>query len=150
MNGQRSERAGGARVLIVEDVVLRAMELDDVLTDRGCDVVGYAHDVRSALTGVRRGRPDVALVSLGLGDPERHGDTVALLARLGIDCVLLTEGDPAEAAAWPVAACLHRPCNDDAVSAAVAAVRRRRSDALDVRRRVPAARAMHDAGGAGS
>jgi AmiR/NasT family two-component response regulator len=132
MNDLRSDAADSARVLIVEDIALRAMEFGDVLSADGCEVVGYAHDLPSALTSVRRSPPDVALVSLRLDSVGRRSDVVERLSALGVDCVLLTEGDPAVAGS--AVACLHVPCRDELMSVAVAEAYRVRLDALRERR----------------
>lgn len=56
------------RVMIVEDQAILAMELELVLGDAGCDVVGYAMDRPSAFTIADRERPDLALVDVNLLD----------------------------------------------------------------------------------
>ena len=56
------------RVLIVEDQALLAMELELVLGDLGCEVVGCAMDHDGALAVAERERPDLALVDLNLLD----------------------------------------------------------------------------------
>ena len=48
------------RVIIVEDQALLAMELELVLGESGCDVVGCAMDQASALAIAARERPDLA------------------------------------------------------------------------------------------
>lgn len=56
------------RVLIVEDQALLAMELEMVLTDCGCDVVGSAMDSLVAMDVADRERPELALVDINLLD----------------------------------------------------------------------------------
>ena len=56
------------RVLIVEDQALLAMELELVLAESGCDVVGSAMDSAGALAIAERERPDLALVDINLLD----------------------------------------------------------------------------------
>lgn len=56
------------RVLIVEDQALLAMELELVLGEAGCDVVGCAMDRASAFSIAERMRPDLALVDVNLLD----------------------------------------------------------------------------------
>lgn len=56
------------RVMIVEDQALLAMELELVLTDSGCDVIGCAMDRASAFAIAERERPDLALIDVNLLD----------------------------------------------------------------------------------
>lgn len=56
------------RVMIVEDQALLAMELELVLGDAGCDVVGCAMDAEGALSIAERERPVLALVDVNLLD----------------------------------------------------------------------------------
>lgn len=60
------EKAAGAKVLIVEDEFLVALQLEDILSDGGHDVLGTYPDAASvAMLGEA---PDVALVDLNLRD----------------------------------------------------------------------------------
>jgi len=54
--------------MIVEDQALLAMELELVLGESGCDVVGCAMDRSSAFSIAERMRPDLALVDVNLLD----------------------------------------------------------------------------------
>ncbi|HYD28195.1 response regulator [Brevundimonas sp.] len=56
------------RVMIVEDQALLAMELELVLGESGCDVVGCAMDQVSAFTVAAREHPDLALIDVNLLD----------------------------------------------------------------------------------
>ena len=56
------------RVHIVEDQAILAMELELVLAEAGCDVVGCAMDSESALRIADTERPDLALVDVNLLD----------------------------------------------------------------------------------
>lgn len=56
------------RVMIVEDQALLAMELELVLGDSGCDVVGCAMDKAGAFAVADRERPDLALIDVNLLD----------------------------------------------------------------------------------
>lgn len=56
------------RVMIVEDQAILAMELEMVLADAGCDVVGCAMDRDGAFAIADRERPDLALVDVNLLD----------------------------------------------------------------------------------
>lgn len=54
--------------MIVEDQAILAMELELVLGDAGCDVVGCAMDRQSAFAIAERERPELALVDVNLLD----------------------------------------------------------------------------------
>lgn len=56
------------KVLIVEDEVLLAMELEFVLTDAGHEVVGHAMTCDDALALATQKRPDIAFVDIHLLD----------------------------------------------------------------------------------
>ena len=56
------------RVMIVEDQALLAMELELVLGDSGCDVVGCAMDQASAFAIAGREKLDLALIDINLLD----------------------------------------------------------------------------------
>lgn len=79
------------RVMIVEDQAILAMELELVLADCGCDVVGCAMDAVSALNIAGRERPDFALIDVNLLDG-MTGPQVAqkLVADHGMAVVFLT------------------------------------------------------------
>lgn len=57
-----------ARILIIEDEALVAMELRFVLEDLGHEVVGTAADARTARTLARKAEVDLALVDIHLSD----------------------------------------------------------------------------------
>ena len=54
--------------MIVEDQALLAMELELMLAEVGCDVVGCAMDEASALAVADRERPQLALIDVNLLD----------------------------------------------------------------------------------
>lgn len=56
------------RVMIVEDQALLAMELELVLGESGCEVVGCAMDQAGALLIADRERPELAFVDINLLD----------------------------------------------------------------------------------
>ena len=56
------------RVMIVEDQALLAMELELVLGESGCDIVGCAMDKAGAFAVAERERPDLALIDVNLLD----------------------------------------------------------------------------------
>ncbi len=77
--------------MVVEDQPILAMELDLMLTDHGCEVVGLAMDQTSALMLARRHEPDLALVDVNLLDG-LTGPQVAheLVERHGVAVVFMT------------------------------------------------------------
>ena len=62
------QQTSDLRVMVVEDQAIIAMELELVLGDAGCDVVGCAVDQASALEIAERERPQLALVDINLLD----------------------------------------------------------------------------------
>lgn len=81
----------GLRVLIVEDQALLALELELVLGEAGCDVIGSAMDTAGALAIAERDRPDLALVDINLLDG-MTGPAIAehLVSRYGATVIFLT------------------------------------------------------------
>jgi CheY-like chemotaxis protein len=79
------------RVMIVEDQALLAMELELVLAEAGCDVVGCAMDKGGAFAIGDRERPDLALIDVNLLDG-MTGPQIAqrLVADHGTAVVFLT------------------------------------------------------------
>jgi len=70
-------------VLIVEDEVLLATELEFLLVEAGCRPVGHAMDSDEALNLAHELNPDLALVDIHLGD----GPTgVEVARRIHADC----------------------------------------------------------------
>ncbi|KPF82664.1 hypothetical protein IP78_03475 [Brevundimonas sp. AAP58] len=77
--------------MIVEDQAILAMELELVLNDLGCDVIGSAMDQAGALAVADRERPALALVDVNLLDGVT-GPLIAqrLVADYGTTVVFLT------------------------------------------------------------
>ena len=78
------------RVMIVEDQALLAMELEFVLGDSGCDVVGCAMDREAALAIADREHPDLALIDVNLLDRVTGPGMARRLVRDGTAVVFLT------------------------------------------------------------
>lgn len=79
------------RVMIVEDQALLAMELELVLAESGCDVIGCAMDRSSAFAIADRERPDLALIDVNLLDGTTGpGIAQHLVAEYGAAVVFLT------------------------------------------------------------
>lgn len=80
-----------ARILIIEDEALVAMELRFVLEDLGHEVVGTAADARSARTLVAEGNVDLALVDIHLSDGPTGIDLGRELGQeLGVTVLFMT------------------------------------------------------------
>ncbi len=89
--GNRLQKTSDLRVMIVEDQAILAMELELVLGDAGCDVVGCAMDTDSAFEIAEREWPGLALVDVNLLDG-LTGPQIAhrLVSEFGTAVVFLT------------------------------------------------------------
>jgi DNA-binding response OmpR family regulator len=108
-----------AKILIVEDEFVVAMNLEAILEDRGHQSVGIAPDLDTALELADR-RPDLALVDINLRDGET-GPIIAQRLREQDIAVLFVTANPrmlegTEATAIGV---LTKPCDEDLILAAV-------------------------------
>jgi two-component SAPR family response regulator len=79
----------GRRILIVEDEFLLAMELEMLLHQRGCVVLGPVSSVGHALALLDGEPPDAALLDVNLKG-ERATPIAAALIALGVPFVLIT------------------------------------------------------------
>jgi two-component SAPR family response regulator len=79
----------GLRILIVEDEFLLAMELEMLLQQRGCMVLGPVSSVGQALTMLDGEQPDIALLDVNLKG-ERATPVAAALQARGVPFVLIT------------------------------------------------------------
>jgi CheY-like chemotaxis protein len=82
------------RVLVVEDELLVAMELERLLREAGCAVLGPAPSVGRALALIRADPPDIGLLDVNLGGHWVTPVAEALAAR-GLPFVLVTSYAPA-------------------------------------------------------
>jgi DNA-binding LytR/AlgR family response regulator len=78
------------RVLIVEDEMLLAMELQYIIEKQGHAVVGVADDAASAEALCTAQRPQLALVDLRLRDGMTGAEIAGMLTRRGVACLLMT------------------------------------------------------------
>ena len=78
-----SGRIGPARILIVEDEFLIAMECEWILTDAGHEVVGLAADEQQALFLAESARPDLILMDIRLA---RGGDGIEVAKAIRTGC----------------------------------------------------------------
>jgi CheY-like chemotaxis protein len=79
----------GLRILVAEDNVFAAMEVEQVLDDCGCETVGPAATVDHALRLARAERLDGALLDLNLRE-QAVFPVAAELVRRGIRLIFIT------------------------------------------------------------
>lgn len=97
MTEPSEDTAGKKKVLVVEDEVLLAMELEDALRDGGFDVLGPAGSVDHALHLLNHQRPHAAVLDVTL-EGEKVTPVALLLKSLGIPFILASASDAAELA----------------------------------------------------
>ena len=108
----RHPQLSGKRVLIVEDEMLIAMEVEDLLADQGCEVLPTAPTVEYALQHIDRDRPELVVLDRNL-DGVGTTPVAEKLNSSGIPFLILTgythgvAGEPALANA----PCLQKPWN---------------------------------------
>jgi CheY-like chemotaxis protein len=116
---------GPVRVLVVEDEVIIAMSLEDMLVDLGCSVVGPATNLDQAHLLAATADFDVALLDVNL-DGERSEPIAEVLTQRAIPYALITgygaaaiEGD---GSAPPI---LSKPCSPGSLAALLRQLERR-------------------------
>jgi CheY-like chemotaxis protein len=82
----------GPHVLVVEDELLIAMEVEQMLADLGCTVLGPVPSVARALALIERAKPDFAILDVNLGR-ERSAPVAEALRRHGVPFALATGYD---------------------------------------------------------
>ena len=105
------------RIIIIEDEVMLALCLGEVIEDEGCVVVGTAGTLKAANALAATGAYDIAIVDLHLhGKPAN--DVAATIIRSGHAIVISTGSDstgvPVEFQQWPV---LRKPFANAAIFA---------------------------------
>lgn len=85
----RRERLQGLRILVVEDEALVLMEIEDMLRELGCAIVGPVSTVATALTAIGENELDGALLDMNLRGEHILPVTEKLLAR-GVPFLLVT------------------------------------------------------------
>lgn len=114
----------GMRVFLVEDEVLVALMLEDMLADLGCVLVGSADTVAQALSGIA----DSSALDAAILDVHLRGETVfpvadALLQKR-VPFVFSTGFGPAELAMrYPSSHLLAKPYPAEALAQALASMR---------------------------
>lgn len=84
-----TDALAGLRVLLVEDEVLVAMYVEDLLEDAGCEVVGPAPRLDVALDTIENGGFDIAILDVNLKGQQVWPAADALQKR-GVPHVFLT------------------------------------------------------------
>lgn len=79
-----NEGAATLKVLVVEDNIFIALDLEGQLDEMGHDVVGIAATATKAIEMARETAPDLAIVDLQLAD-ESRGQDAALVLRAEMD-----------------------------------------------------------------
>src|SRR5262245_25916120 len=78
----------GAKILVVEDSPLLAVNIEDALVDAGLQVVGIAASGAQALELAEKHRPELAIMDIRLAGPMDGVDVaVAIRERFGTWCV---------------------------------------------------------------
>ena len=124
--GTSLQQASDLRVMIVEDQALLAMELELVLGDAGCDVVGCAMDRETAFEIAERERPMLALVDVNLLDG-MTGPQIAhrLVTDYGTAVIFLTANPEQIPDGFAGAlGAVSKPFDEQTITAAVAFARR--------------------------
>ena len=79
----------GARILIVEDDAILAMDMEDRLKSEGCNVIGWVSRQAKALELLEEASPHVVVLDLNLHD-ELAADLAEALAARQIPFVIVT------------------------------------------------------------
>lgn len=109
-----------ARILIVEDEALVAMELGLLLEDMGHEIAGFATNSAGALGHAERESIDLALVDIHLADGPTGVEVGRKLADQGISVLFITGNpDMIGATAHPVVGVLAKPADEALIADAV-------------------------------
>ena len=111
------------RILIVEDEVFIAAELEDIVRDAGAEVVGLAMSAPEALRLIENHEITVAILDVRLGDHDSL-PVARRLAAAEIPFVFHTGNGDSEALSndWPKAVIVKKPSTPEGLLAALAAV----------------------------
>lgn len=121
MTSPSSSDLTGRRVLVVEDEILVAMLIEDILADLGCEVVGPASRVAAAIDLARSAEIDVAFLDVNVAGEEVFPVAEALAAR-GIPFVFVSGyGDEALEGSFVGRPTLKKPFPPDDLGAALRA-----------------------------
>jgi DNA-binding NtrC family response regulator len=113
----------GRRCLVLDDEFLIALDIQQALEQAGAAEVICAANVESALTSVRDGRFDIAVLDLRLGRTGGNSLPVAAaLQQIGTPFIFLTgmRGDAEHARSYPQAPVVEKPYDGLALLGALA------------------------------
>jgi DNA-binding response OmpR family regulator len=102
--------AHALRIAIVEDEALIAMEIEDLLSSAGYDVVGSADSAPAAVRLIQDQKPDLALVDVQLASGT-NGFEVAAELKGGATAVVFATGNCPGRERDDALGCLHKPYN---------------------------------------
>ena len=113
------------RILIVEDEIFLAAELEDIFRDAGAEVIGPAMTAPEALRLIARHVVTVALLDVQLGDHDSR-PVAQCLADTGIPFVFHTGNAETDTLlkSWPKASIVKKPAMPQALVAALVAATR--------------------------
>ncbi|ASY62157.1 Two-component system regulatory protein [Sinorhizobium sojae CCBAU 05684] len=69
------EKLPGLRILVAEDLALILLEMEDMLSEIGCEIVGPVATVETAFAAIRQNDLDSALLDMSL-----HGERITPIA----------------------------------------------------------------------
>ena len=118
----------GARILIAEDEVVIALELQDIFIDAGAEFVALANTIDDALAAIEHDRVTAAVLDVRLGTAS-IGPVADLLVRRAVPFMFYTgqpQTDPARAP-WPDVPSVEKPATQSKLLSAVCALLPRRA-----------------------
>lgn len=96
--GSRTGARKRTRILVIEDDLLIAMQIETTLTEAGFDVVGLAATSEEAIALAGKDRPDLAVIDIRLAGNRDGVDTALELFRSqGIRCIFASAYSDSEA-----------------------------------------------------
>lgn len=110
----------GARILIAEDEVVIALELQDIFTDAGAEFVAVAHTIDDALAAIEHEMISAGVLDVRLGIAS-IGPVADLLVRRAVPFLFYTgqpHTDPARAP-WPGVPSIEKPATEYKLLSAV-------------------------------
>ena len=113
----------GLRVLVVEDELVIAMELEDMLRRLGCVVLEAVPTLRQALRALASEQPDLVVLDVNLNG-ERVTPVAEALQERGVPFVLVTGygSERLHEKALQDAPCLRKPVNGKQLASAISDV----------------------------
>ncbi|GJE27751.1 Phyllosphere-induced regulator PhyR [Methylobacterium organophilum] len=109
-----------ARILIVEDEMLVAADMEATIEDLGHVCTGIAPDLQAA-TALAAADPDIALVDLNLRDGATGAEIGAMLSRRGIAVIFVTANPRMLGNGVPgTLGVITKPCDEAAVDQVIA------------------------------